>query len=206
MQGIGTNIRRYLQKLRTPGFTAGAASGILAALLWEAVSQAGQSSLDHQIVGFYLMAVIALVCLILVTSSLMRIEKLVENRNYTRFITSKSARLNLMTECIKNAKRSIYILSDLSGTKETQLEEHVKYIDALNQVLGEILIGQLIPLLRSCSVWIRIGLKRVCHFFCLWSSLLYNYFNKYKLLSSLQAVNTAVFEGYTEGCIRHSWV
>jgi hypothetical protein len=137
MQRIGTNIRRYLQKLRTPGFTAGAASAILAALLWEAVSQAGQSSLNHQIVGFYLMAVIALICLILVTYSLMRIQKLVENRNYTRFITSKPERLNLMTECIKNAKRSIYILSDLSGTEETQMEEHAKYIDALNQVMED---------------------------------------------------------------------
>jgi hypothetical protein len=135
MQRIGTNIRRYFQKLRTPGFTAGAASAILATLLWEGASQAAQSSLNHQIVGFYLMAVIALICLIFVTYSLMRIQKLVENRNYTRFITSKPERLNLMTECIKNAKRSIYILSDLSGTEETQLEEHEKYLDALNQVM-----------------------------------------------------------------------
>jgi hypothetical protein len=73
----------------------------------------------------------------LIENSLMRIEKLVENRNYTRFITSKPARLNLMTECIKNAKRSIYILSDLSGTEETQMEEHAKYIDALNQALDD---------------------------------------------------------------------
>ena len=137
MKKIGTNIRRYLQKLRTPEFITGAASGILVALMWEAASQAAQSSLNHQIVGYYLMAVIALVCLILVTSSLMRIEKLVENRNFTRFITSKPERLNLMTKCIKNAKRSIYILSDLSGTDETRLEEHEKYLKALNQVIDD---------------------------------------------------------------------
>jgi hypothetical protein len=135
MQWIKTNIRRYLDQLRTPGFTAGAATTILAALLWELVSQAVQSSLNHQNVGFYLMAVIALVCLILVTNFLKRIEKLVESRNYTQFITSKPVRLNKMTECIKNAKRSIYILSDLSGTDETQMEEHAKYIEALNQVI-----------------------------------------------------------------------
>jgi len=137
MQRIGTNIRRYFQKLRTPEIITGAASGILAALLWEAVGEAAQNSLNHQIVGYFSMAVIALVCLILVNSSLMRIKKLVENRNYTRFITSKPERLNLMTECIKNAKRSIYILSDLSGTEETQMEEHAKYIDALNQVMDD---------------------------------------------------------------------
>ena len=66
MQEIGTNIRKYLQKLRTPEFITGAASGILAALLLEAVSEVVQKSLNHQIVGFYLMAVVALVCLILV--------------------------------------------------------------------------------------------------------------------------------------------
>jgi hypothetical protein len=137
MQRIGTNVRGYLQKIRTPEFIAGTASAILTVFLWEAASQAVQSSLNRQNVGFYLMTVIALICLILVTFSLMRIEKLVENRNYTRFITSKPERLNLMTECIKNAKQCIYILSDLSGTEETQLEEHVKYIDALNQVLDD---------------------------------------------------------------------
>jgi hypothetical protein len=134
MKKIGTNIREYLQKF---GFIAGAATTILAAFLWEGVSQAVQNSLNHQIVGFYLMVVIALTSLILVSFSLMRIEKLVEKRNYTRFVTSKSTRLNLMMDCIKNAKHSIYILSDLSGTEETQLPEHVKYIEALNQVMKD---------------------------------------------------------------------
>lgn len=64
-----------------------------------------------------------------------RIEKMVEKHNYTRFITNKPERLNKMIECIKDAERSIYILSDLSGTEETQLEEHEKYLNALNQVL-----------------------------------------------------------------------
>lgn len=137
METIRTNIHKYLQRLRTPEFITGAASGILAALLFEAVSQAVQNSLNHQMVGFFLMSVVALACLILVGYFLMRIEKLVENRNYTRFITSKPERLNLMTECIKNAKRSVYILSDLSGSEETQLEEHAKYIDALNQMIVE---------------------------------------------------------------------
>lgn len=137
MQKVGTTIRRYVQKLRTPEVITGAASGILAALLWEAASQAAQSPLNHQIIGFYLMSVVALVCLIFVSYTLMRIQKLVENRNYTRFITSKPERLNLMIECIKNARRSIYILSDLSGTEETQMKEHAKYIDALNQVMDD---------------------------------------------------------------------
>jgi hypothetical protein len=137
MQWIKTTFHRYPDHIRTPGFIAGAATAILAALLWELVSQAIQSSLINQNVGFYVMAVIALVCLILVAYFLMRIEKLVQNRNYTRFITSKSTRLNLMTDCIKNAKHSIYILSDLSGTEETQLPEHVMYIDALNQVMKD---------------------------------------------------------------------
>ena len=134
MQAIRTNIYK---KIRTPEFITGTATGILAALLLEAISEAVQKSLNYQIVGFLLMAVVALVCLILVGYSLMRIENLVENRNYTRFITSKAERLNLMTECIKNAKRSIYILSDLSGAEEIQMEEHAKYIDALNQVIDD---------------------------------------------------------------------
>lgn len=129
MQTIRTNIYK---KIRTPEFITGTATGILAALLLEAISEAVQKSLNHQIVGFLLMAVIALVCLILIGYFLMRIEKLVENRNYTRFITSKPERLNLMIECIKNAKRSIYILSDLSGTDETRMKEHANYIEALN--------------------------------------------------------------------------
>jgi hypothetical protein len=134
MQAIRTTI---YNKIRTPEFITGTATGILAALLLEVISEAVQKSLNHQIVGFLLMAVVALVCLILIGYFLMRIEKLVENRNYTRFITSKAERLNLMAECIKNAKRSIYIISDLSGTEETELEEHKKYIDALNQVINE---------------------------------------------------------------------
>jgi len=101
----------------------------------EAVSEVAQKSLNHELFGYFSMAVIALVCVIFVISSLMRIEKLVENRNFTRFITSKPERLNLMTECIKNAKRSIYILSDLSRTEESELKEHEKYIDALHQVI-----------------------------------------------------------------------
>ncbi len=135
MQRIGTNIRRYLAKLRTPEVITGAASGILVALLWEAVSQAIQNSLNHQEVGFYLMAMIALICLILVGYTLIRIQKLVANRNYTRFITSKSARLKLMTECIKNAKKSIYILSDLSVAEETKMDEHENYLAALHEVV-----------------------------------------------------------------------
>jgi len=40
-----------------------------------------------------------------------------------------------MTECIKRARKSIYILSDLSNTEETQLPEHEMYLEALNQVV-----------------------------------------------------------------------
>lgn len=134
MQAIRTTIYK---KIRTPVFITGTVTGILAALLLGAFSEAIQKSVNHQIVSFLLMAVVALVCLILTGYFLMRIEKLVENRNYTRFITSKAARLNLMTECIRNAKRSIYIISDLARTKETQMEEHKKYIDALNQVMDD---------------------------------------------------------------------
>jgi len=65
----------------------------------------------------------------------MQIEKLVRKSNKAQFITSKPGRLNKMIECIKEAERSIYILSDLSGTEETRLEEHEKYLNALNQVL-----------------------------------------------------------------------
>ncbi len=137
MQRIGTNIRRYLQRLQTPEFITGAAFGILAALVLKAVGEAVQNTLNHQIVGLYLMVIIAFLCVVLVGFSLMRIEKLVENRNYTRFITSKSERLNLMTECIKNAKRSIYIISDLSGAEEIKMKEHAKYIGALNQVIDD---------------------------------------------------------------------
>lgn len=135
MQNIGTKIRKSLQKLAPPEVITGAASGILAALVWEGIGEIAQSSLNHQIVGFYLMALIALVCLIIVGYFMIRIEKLVEKRNYTRFITSKIGRLNLMTDCIKNAKRSIYILSDLSDTKETRLQEHKGYLEALEQVM-----------------------------------------------------------------------
>jgi hypothetical protein len=135
MQKIRTFIRNTLQRLRTPEFITGTATGILAALLLEAISEAVQKSLNHQIVGFLLMAVVALVCLILIGYFLMRIEKLVENRNYTRFITSKAERLNLMTYCINNATKSIYIISDLSDTEETQMDEHEEYLEALNQVM-----------------------------------------------------------------------
>jgi hypothetical protein len=81
------------------------------------------------------MVAVVLVCLIIIGYFLIRIEKLVENRNYTRFITSKAERLNLMTCYIKNAKKSIYIISDLSGTQETQLKEHVEYLTVLNQAI-----------------------------------------------------------------------
>lgn len=111
MQGIETNMRRYLQKLQTPEFIIGTASGVSAALSWETASEGAQSSLNYQIVGYYLIAVIALICLILIGNFLMRIEKPVENRNHVRFITSKATRLNLMAKCIKNAKSSIYVIS-----------------------------------------------------------------------------------------------
>jgi hypothetical protein len=87
--------------------------------------------------GYYLMAVIALVCLILVAYCLAEIEKLVQKSNSAQFITNKPARLKKLTEYIKNAEQSIYILSDLSGTEETQLKEHEKYLNALNQVLDK---------------------------------------------------------------------
>jgi hypothetical protein len=137
MQAIRTNIRKYQEKFRPPEFITGAVSGILVALLSKVVGDVVQKSLNNQIVGYYLMAVVALVCLILIGYFLIRIEKMVENRNFTRFITSKPERLNMMTECIKNAQRSIYILSDLSGTDETRLEEHEKYLKALNQVIDD---------------------------------------------------------------------
>jgi len=135
MKKTGPNIRRYLQKFRTPEFITGAASGILATVLSKIVGEVIQQTLNNPSVGYYLMTVVALVFLILVTYFLVHIEKLVENRNYTRFITSKPERLNLMIECIKNAKHSIYILSDLSSAEETHMEEHEKYIDALNQMM-----------------------------------------------------------------------
>ena len=40
-----------------------------------------------------------------------------------------------MTECIKNAKNSIYIISDLSRTEESEMDEHKNYIAALNRVM-----------------------------------------------------------------------
>ena len=76
MQRIGTNIHRNLQKLRTPEFITGAASGVLVVLLMEAISGAVQKTLNYQILGYYLMVVVALVCLILVGYFLMRVEKL----------------------------------------------------------------------------------------------------------------------------------
>lgn len=135
MQTIKTNIRKYLQSIRTPEFIAGAAISTLLAVLSKVLGGVFQNTLNHPILGYYLMDVVALLCLILIVYFLIRMEKLVENRNYTRFITSKPERLNKMIECIKEAQRSIYILSDLSGTEETQLEEHEKYLNALNQAL-----------------------------------------------------------------------
>jgi hypothetical protein len=131
------NIRTRLQKLRTPEFISGAASGILATVMSKAVGEVIQKSLNNQVMGYYFMVVVALVCLILISYFLMRIEKLVENRNYAQFITSKPERLNKMTSCIKNARRSIYILSDLSGIAENQSKEHKKYIKAINQVIAD---------------------------------------------------------------------
>jgi len=135
MKKIGTNIRKYLQSIRTPEFVAGAAVPILVAVLSKVYGGVFQSTLNHPIFGYYLMAVVALVCLIFVAYFLMQIEKLVRKSNKAQFITSKPGRLNKMIECIKEAERSIYILSDLSGTEETRLEEHEKYLNALNQVL-----------------------------------------------------------------------
>lgn len=135
MQAIRTYIRKSLQSIRTPEFIAGAAIPILVAVLSKVFGGVFQNTLNHPIFGYYLMAVVALLCLILIAYFLIRMEKLVENRNYTRFITSKPERLNMMTVCIKNARRSIYILSDLSGADETRLEAHEKYIKALNQVM-----------------------------------------------------------------------
>jgi hypothetical protein len=135
MKKIGTNIRKYLQSVRTPEFVAGAAIPILLAILSKVFSGLFQNTLNHPIFGYYLMAAVALICLILVAYFLMQIEKLVRKSNKAQFITSKLGRLNKMIECIKEAERSIYILSDLSGTEETQLQEHEKYLDALNQVL-----------------------------------------------------------------------
>lgn len=137
MRVIKTNIRKYQKKFRPPGFITGAAIGILVALLSKVAGDIVQKSLNNQIVGYYLMTAVALVCLILIGYFMIRIEKLVENRNFTRFITSKPERLNMMAEYIKNAKRSIYILSDLSGADETRLEEHEKYLKALNQVMDD---------------------------------------------------------------------
>jgi hypothetical protein len=129
------NIRRYLQSIRTPEFIAGAAIAILLAVLSKVFGGVFQNSLNHPIFGYYLMAAVALISLILVAYFLVEIEKLVRRSNKAQFITSKPGRLNKMIECIKEAEESIYILSDLSGTEETQLEEHEKYLDALNQVL-----------------------------------------------------------------------
>jgi hypothetical protein len=130
-------IRRRLRELQIPKFVIVAASTILGAVFGVIVDRVLQKSLNNQSAGYYLMIVVALVCLILVIYFLMEIEELVQNRNYTRFITSRPERLNLMIECIKNAKRSIYILSDLSGTEETRMKEHARYIDALNQVMDD---------------------------------------------------------------------
>jgi hypothetical protein len=135
MKKIGTIIRKYLQGIRTPEFIVGAAIPILVAVLSKVYGGIFQNTLNHPIFGYYLMAVIALLCLILIGYFLMRIEKLVENRNYAQFITGKPERLNKMTSCINNAKKSIYIISDLSGAKETQMEEHKKYLNALNQLI-----------------------------------------------------------------------
>jgi len=137
MKQIGIHIRKYLQSIRTPEFVAGAAIPILVAVLSKVFGGIFQNTLDHPIFGYYLMAVVALLCLILAAYFLMQIEKIVRKSNKAQFINSKPRRLNRMIECIKEAERSIYILSDLSGTEETRLEEHEKYLDALNQVLND---------------------------------------------------------------------
>jgi hypothetical protein len=136
MQAMKMNIRKYLQSIRTPGFIAGAAIAMLLAVLSKVFGGVFQNTLNHPIFGYYLMAVVSLVCLVLVAYCLIQVEKLVRKSNSALFIKSKPGRLNKMTEYIKNAERSIYILSDLSGTEETQLEEHEKYLDALNTVLN----------------------------------------------------------------------
>jgi hypothetical protein len=125
------------QEFKSPKFIKGVASGVLAALILDSIIRIVQNTLKYEVASFYMMGLIALICLILVVHFLIRIQELVENRNYTRFIPSKRERLNLMTECIKKAKTSIYILSDLSNIDETRLQEHEKYIEALNQVIKD---------------------------------------------------------------------
>ena len=131
-------VRATVRELRSPQFIWGAVSGLIAALTLEAILGLVRNTLNHQVAGFYLVLIVALSCVTLVGYFLNSIQQLVENRNFTRFITSKSDRLNLMTQCIKRAKKSIYILSDLDDSgEETELDEHKKYLDALNQVINE---------------------------------------------------------------------
>lgn len=125
----------FLKFQASPEFIKSAAYGLVVAIIFGLFSRVIQNTLKFEVVSFYVMGLIALTCLILVVHLLIRIQQLVENRNHTRFITSKTERLTLMTEYIKRARKSIYILSDLSNPEETQLQEHERYLEALNQVI-----------------------------------------------------------------------
>jgi hypothetical protein len=148
---------KFLEFLDNHKILVGVAYTIFVAVITDFGGKAIQRSLNLPNIGLYLMALISLLCFIftvgylerfeklvenplmrienLVGNSLTRIENLVKNRNYTRFITSKADRLTLMIECIKNAKHSIYILSDLADSIETQSKEHVNYLQALDQAI-----------------------------------------------------------------------
>lgn len=131
------NIRTRLRELHIPKFIIVAASTILGAIFGVIVDRFLQESMDNQSAGYYLMVIVALICLILVIYFLMEIEDLVQNRNFTRFITNKAERLNLMTYYINHATKSIYIISDLSGSNENRMKEHKNYIEALNRVIED---------------------------------------------------------------------
>jgi hypothetical protein len=154
MQWLKTKFGEFLDKNK---IFVGVVYTIVVALMTDFGSQAIQRSLNLSNMGFYLMTLISLLCFIFIVGYLERFEKLVEkslkpigelienaltriekevrNRNFTRFITSKDERLKMMTHYINNATKSIYIISDLSGTEETQLKEHKEYLKALDQVI-----------------------------------------------------------------------
>lgn len=129
--------RAIVREFASPKFVWGAVSGLIAALILESFTGLIKNTLKYQEASFYLVLISTLSCLVLTGYFLDSIQQVVENRNYTRFITSKRERLALMTECIKRARKSIYVLSDLSDTEETQLPEHEKYLDALNKAIKE---------------------------------------------------------------------
>ncbi len=129
--------RTRLRELHIPKFVIVTASTILGAIFGVMVDRALQGSLNNQIIGYYLMIVVVLICLIIVTYFLIEIEELVQNRNYTKFIKSKSERLSLMIERIRNAEESIYIISDLSSADETKMAEHKNYLKELNRMIRE---------------------------------------------------------------------